>query len=136
MITGRCECGSVTYRVDGKVEDFSHCHCSMCRRLHGATYVSFAGVARNDFSYLSGEENLAHYKSSEDHDRVFCRVCGSNILTDLTSEPDSVYISLGTVDGDPELPPGYHIYVGSKAPWHVFNDRLPQYDQEPEYDKD
>ncbi len=134
MITGRCECGSVKYRVDGDIEDFSHCHCSQCRRLHGAAFASFAGVARSEFSYLSGESDLATYASSPSHARVFCRVCGSNILVDLDAEPDALYLAMGTVDGDPNCPPGYHIFVASKAPWHTILDQSPQYDTQPEDD--
>jgi hypothetical protein len=132
MITGRCECRLVRYEADGEVTDFSHCHCSQCRRLHGATYASFAGVAKDNFRYLSGENVVKIYKSSADHDRVFCAECGSNILVGLTDEPDDLYLCMGTIDGDPTLPPGYHIYVGSKAPWHEINDKLPQYDTEPD----
>jgi hypothetical protein len=36
------------------------------------------------------------------------------------------------VDGDPELPPGYHIFVGSKAPWDQFKDQLVRYDTLPD----
>lgn len=131
MITGRCECGGVKYQVDGEIEDFSHCHCSQCRRLHGAAYVSFGGVARSDFHYLSGEQYLATYASSPGHARVFCKNCGSNILTELDSEPASLYLAMGTMDGNPALPPGYHIYVGSRAPWHEITDELPRYETEP-----
>ena len=131
MITGHCECGSVKFQIDGEVHDFSHCHCSQCRRLHGAAYASFAGVARKDFSYLSGESDLATYASSDTHDRVFCRRCGSNILVALDTEPDDYYVALGTVNGDPELPTGYHIFVGSKAPWHSINDGLEQHEEIP-----
>lgn len=56
--------------------------------------------------------------------------CGSNILVDLTTEPGSLYIAMGTVNGDPPLPPGYHIFVGSKAPWHTINDDLPAYEED------
>ena len=49
----------------------------------------------------------------------------------VDSEPNEFYVSMGTVDGDPACPPAYHIYVGSKAPWHEINDDLPQYDTEP-----
>lgn len=132
MITGHCECGSVKYQIDGDVNDFSHCHCSQCRRLHGAAYASFAGVSREDFKYLSGESDLASYASSETHDRVFCRHCGSNILVALDTEPDEYYVALGTVNGDPELPTGYHIFVGSKAPWHSINDGLKQFQEFPD----
>ncbi len=131
MITGRCECGSVQYQVDGEINDFSHCHCSQCRRLHGAAFASYGGVARNDFSYLSGQPDLTMYASSDDHTRVFCRICGSNIMVELDLEPESVYLAMGTVDGDPKCPPGYHIFVGSKAPWYKFDDPSARHDTFP-----
>jgi hypothetical protein len=131
MISGNCECGRVSYEIDGAISDFSHCHCSQCRRLHGAAFATFAGVAKTEFRYVSGETDLKIYKSSADHDRVFCTECGSNILVALEAEPDDLYVSMGTVNGNPDLPPGYHIYAGSKAPWPEINDDLPQYDAEP-----
>ena len=88
-------------------------------------------MARTGFRYTKGEADLKVYASSADHERVFCAECGSNILTAVDSEPDEVYVCMGTMDGNPILPPGYHIYVGSKAPWHEINDDLPQYDTEP-----
>lgn len=131
MITGHCECGRVSYEIDGEINDLSHCHCSQCRRLHGAAFATFAGVSRQDFRYVSGAASLKSYASSADHDRVFCAECGSSILVAVDSEPNEFYVSMGTVDGDPTCPPAYHIYVGSKAPWHEINDDLPQYDTEP-----
>ena len=131
MFSGRCECGRAGYRVDGEVENFSHCHCSQCRRLHGAAYVSFAGVRQQDFRYTSGTEDLCSYRSSEGSERVFCGVCGSSMLVTLDSEPDAMYVALGTADEAPELPPAYHIFVGSKAAWHRILDDAPQYDTEP-----
>ncbi len=131
MINGRCECGRIRYEVDGDIEDFSHCHCSQCRRLHGAAYVTFAAVSRVRFRYVSGESDIKVYASSEFNDRVFCAECGSNILVDSKQDPGTLYISMGTVDGDPPCPPGYHIFVGSKAPWHEITDDLEQYDTWP-----
>ena len=131
MITGRCECGRVKYRADGEINDYSHCHCSQCRRLHGAAFASFAGIPRAGFIYDCGESELKCYASSPTHGRVFCGNCGSNILVELQAEPDTLYIAMGTLDGKPALPPGYHIYVGSKAPWYTICDDLPQYEEEP-----
>jgi hypothetical protein len=131
MIRGRCECGRVRYEVDGRIEDFSHCHCSQCRRLHGAAYATFAGVSRKKFRYISGETDVSVYASSEANDRVFCAVCGSNILVDPRQEPDSLYLSMSTIDGDPPRPEGYHAWVGSKAAWHEITDDLVQYEGAP-----
>ena len=132
MITGKCECGSIQYQVDGEINDYSHCHCSQCRRLHGAAFASFGGVYKKDFSYVSDQKNLATYASSGNHERLFCKNCGSNILVVLEDEPDSFYLSMGSVNGNPSCPPGYHIFVGSKAPRFSFNDEAPRYDTLPE----
>jgi hypothetical protein len=131
MISGHCECGRVSFEAADEVSDFSHCHCSQCRRLHGAAFASFAGVSRKDFRYLSGESDTKTFESSASHQRVFCGECGSNILVGLDAEPDEYYVCMGVINGNPTLPPGYHIYVGSKAPWHPITDDMPQYDTEP-----
>lgn len=128
MIKGRCECGRVRYEIDGEITDLSHCHCSQCRRLHGAAYATFAGVARDGFRYVSGETDLSIYPSSDTSDRVFCAVCGSNILVDFKPEPGVLYVCMGTVDGDPPHPVAYHQFVGSKAPWHEITDDLEQHE--------
>ena len=131
MITGHCECGRIKFEVDGPIEDFSHCHCSQCRRMHGAAFATFAGVARKGFRYLSGESDVTTYASSDALERVFCSICGSNILIAMVAEPQALYLSMGAVDGNPDRPRGYHIYVGSKAPWHEIADDLEQFDTEP-----
>ena len=131
MIKGHCECRRVSFEVDGEIDDFSHCHCSQCRRLHGAAFATFAGVQRNQFRYVSGKADTKAYKSSGDHVRVFCAECGSNILVELSDEPDAYYVSMSTIEGDPPCPPGYHIFVGSKASWYEINDDLKQYDTFP-----
>lgn len=131
MITGHCECGDIRFEVDGEINDFSHCHCSQCRRMHGAAYATFAGIARDRFRYLSGASGITTYASSSTHQRVFCAKCGSNIMVMTSGEPDELYLSMSTIDGNPTRPEAYHIYVGSKAPWHEITDDSPQYETEP-----
>lgn len=127
MINGHCECGSVRYTVHGPIVDFSHCHCSNCRRLHGAPYVSFAGVKYADFQWLSDEKAMKVYASSAKNDRYFCVNCGSQLMVISEDYPGMIYLALGAVDGAPELPAGYHQYVDSRAPWLEICDDLPQF---------
>ena len=129
MIEGHCECKRVSFQADCEISNFSHCHCSQCRRLHGAAYATFSGVKTDKFEYLSGEEDIKIYNSSDDHERVFCANCGSNILVKVDGYPDDLYLSMSAIDGNPSLPEAYHIFVGSKAPWHEITDDLPQYDE-------
>lgn len=127
MIKGQCECGEVRFEVDGDIKDFSHCHCSQCRRLHGAAYATFAGVLRDQFRFVTGESRITRYASSEKNTRWFCSICGSTIGVDSKPYPETIYLSMSAVEGNPGRPEGYHIYVGSKAPWHEITDNLKQY---------
>lgn len=132
MITGRCECSKVQYQVAGEITDYCHCHCSICRRIGGAAFVSWGGVARDAFSYVSGEDGVRRYSFSEKADSIFCATCGSTLLVDFKPEADMLYITMGTVNGDVDCPGGYHQFVGSKAPWYEICDDLPQYEGWPE----
>jgi hypothetical protein len=116
MINGHCECGRIRYEVQ-------------CRRLHGAAYATFAAVPRDKFRYITGENEIKVYASSASNDRLFCGECGSNILAAAKEEPETLYLSMSSVEGNPPLPGGYHAYVGSKAPWHEITDDLPQYEE-------
>ncbi len=129
MIHGHCECGDVRFEISGDIVDYAHCHCSQCRRLHGAAFATFAGVTRKDFRYLAGQPKLTTYRSSEIIDRVFCRTCGSNIMAIPHDEPDVFYVSMGTIEGNPPHPPAYHIFVESKAEWYDISDDLPCFDE-------
>jgi hypothetical protein len=131
MLKGHCECRRVQFEADSEITDFSHCHCSQCRRLHGAAFATFAGVPVDSFRYVAGASTVKTYASSDNHNRQFCSECGSNILVELTDYPDELYLSMSAIEGDPARPEGYHIYVGSKAPWHEITDQLEKYEAEP-----
>ena len=131
MINGHCECGQIRYEVDGDILDFCHCHCSQCRRLHGAAYATFAGIARDRFRYVSGMQHVKAYKASEHSDRIFCGVCGSAMLVESRRHPNYLFLSMSTVAGNPPRPRAYHQYAASRAPWHAINDDLEQYPAAP-----
>ncbi|TAJ79286.1 GFA family protein [bacterium] len=105
----------------------SHCHCSMCRKAHGAAFGTYARVNRTDFTLLSGEDHIASYRSSAGVLRTFCRSCGSTLQFITEARADSFALASGTLDDDPGIRPSYHIFVDSKAPWFEITDELPQH---------
>jgi hypothetical protein len=129
MIKGSCECRRIRYQVDGELLYYGHCHCSKCRKLHGAAFASWGGVLRTAFTCLSGESEIRKYAFSDQSDSLFCNHCGSRILVDSNTEPEMLYIAMGTVDGEVTCPEGVHEWVGSKAPWYEISDNLPEYDE-------
>ena len=131
MIRGSCLCGEVRFEISGKVSGGSNCHCSMCRKAHGAAFGTYALVDAADFRIISGAERIARYASSPGVWRTFCSRCGSNLQWQIETKPNIVEIALGVLDGDPAVRPARHIFVGSKAPWHEITDGLPQHDTWP-----
>ena len=137
MLKGSCLCGGVSYQVDGEIGPMAHCHCSMCRKHHGASFVTFVGVERSGFRWVKGEELVARYQSSPGHERGFCRTCGSNLPVPWAPGAEKLYIPAGTLDDDPGVRPAVHIFVASKAPWVEISDELPQFDEYPSgFDQD
>lgn len=128
---GGCLCGGITYEIRGELLDVVNCHCSMCRKFHGAAFRTRAAVRAADFHWLTGEHLLTAYESSPGEFKTFCRVCGSPMVTRFDDNPSWYGFPLGTLDTDPGVKAAYHIYVGSGAPWHDITDDLPRYEGEP-----
>lgn len=131
-LAGSCLCGQIRYQISGPLAEILNCHCSMCRKSHGAAFRTRAAVRRVDFKWLSGENLLTRYASSPGEYRTFCSVCGSNFVTEFDTKPDWLGFPLGTLDDDPGVKPQCHVFVGSKAPWHDITDDLPQWQALPE----
>ena len=127
MILGSGGCGSVQFEGVGELFEFSHCHCSICRKLHGAAFATWGGVGRANFSINKGEELLKIYSFSENTDSICCAECGSPVFADYKPDRKTIYLTLGTVDSELDCPPGFHEFVDSKAPWFEITDDLPQF---------
>ncbi len=127
MTEGGCLCGEVRYEIRAEPRSMTHCHCSMCRKAHGAAFATFIEVARGDLRYTRGEDSLERYESSAGSRRPFCPRCGSTLLFD-TEGDDAVWIAAGSLDGDPGIRPDVHIFVASKAPWHRIDDEVAKFD--------
>ncbi|HEX7812560.1 MAG TPA: GFA family protein [Burkholderiales bacterium] len=127
MIRGSYLCGSVRYEIRGPLGPASHCHCSMCRKAHGAAFGTYARVKRSDFALLSGGEDIASYQSSSEVTRTFCRKCGATLQFIRATRPNTFALALGTLDDDPGIRPSMHIHIETQVPWLEINDGLPQH---------
>jgi hypothetical protein len=123
---GGCLCGAVRFRVELPTLFCGHCHCSMCRRSHGAGFVTWFAVPRASFRVETGEAELTRFRSSEHGTRSFCRRCGSSLFCESTHYPDVVDITLASMQGPIDRPPASHIYFDDRADWIIVNDGLPR----------
>jgi hypothetical protein len=103
-----------------------NCHCSNCRRTTGSAFKPFAGIAREKFGLVRGEDDLLIYGDPAAHD-AHCKRCGS-LLYSLVRAGAYVHVAMGTLVDAPSIRPTAHIFVGSRAPWFEITDDLPQHE--------
>lgn len=125
-VEGSCFCGAVSFKVELPVESCGHCHCSMCRRTHGAGYVTWFIVPRKQLSFTSGDENLVRFRSSEHGTRSFCGTCGSSLFCESTHRPDTIDVVLANMNAPIGVEPQAHIYFDCRADWISIGDSLPR----------
>jgi hypothetical protein len=125
-ITGSCLCGAVRYEIRGRASPITICHCSQCRKFHGA--AGPYATCRREKIAIEGS-TLRWYRSSERVRRGFCGECGSSLFWDRQDRA-FLEIAAGTIDTPIEARVNAHIYVGSRAGWEHLDDGLPRHDGE------
>ena len=123
--TGECFCGKISYRIEGPLIDGRSCHCSRCRKAFSAQASDYALVEPDSFTWLTGEALLTSYINRHGGGLQFCSQCGSTLCGVYDGAIHGV--TLGCLNGDPDVSIGRHIYVDSKASWETIAEGVPQY---------
>ena len=127
---GQCLCGLIKYEVSKIEERMGHCHCSMCRKFHGAAFATLGEAKAHNFKWISGENHLKSYVAPNGTIRKFCENCGSSLIFVPSNDTgELVEFSLGTLDSDIDLKPDAHIYTAFGAKWFEISDDLPRYSE-------
>lgn len=121
---GGCLCGRVQFAIQLPTKWAAHCHCSMCRRAHGAAFVTWVGVEADHFNLVKGAEDLAWYASSKEARRGFCSHCGSTMLFESSRWADEVHIALGSVSSPIDRSPAAHAFFDTHVSWVHLDDGL------------
>ncbi|MEJ2400889.1 MAG: GFA family protein [Xanthomonadales bacterium] len=126
-VHGGCLCGAVRFEIDLPSKWCAHCHCSMCRRAHGAGYVTWVGFDSGHFKLLSGDHHLKWYESSPGARRGFCTECGSAMLFESARWPDETHVALGCIEDPIDRVPEANAYVEAHVDWMPLDDSLTRY---------
>lgn len=123
QLSGRCNCGAVTFVAAGPFRPAKACHCKTYRRQSGH-FVAATQVERSGLR-VSGEEAIAWYSATGKARRGFCRTCGTHLFWE-PAVAGRVSIWMGCLDEPTGLRLADHIYVGEKGDYYELADGLPQ----------
>ncbi len=126
MHNGSCLCGGIQFSVMGFSDQAANCHCTMCRKFHGAAFGTLVTV--QGLNWLSGEHLLKEYVAPNGTTRIFCSDCGSSLgFREKTVPDDEIEIAIATFDGDLPVAIDAQIYTAYKANWSELQTGLPTF---------
>jgi len=123
-----CLCGQITLSVGGFSKQAANCHCTMCRKFHGAAFGTLVSVNKGSLKWLSGASLLRDYIAKNGSIRTFCNECGSSLGFRVKGQPiDAMEVAIATFDEEVPVKIDAHIYTDYKACWHEISDKLANY---------
>ena len=117
VVGGSCLCGEIQFEVKLPTKWCAHCHCSLCRRAHGAAFVTWFGVERSKFAVTAGEDALRWYASTPGANRGFCSSCGSTMFFESERWAGEMHVALAQMHEPIDRDPAAHVYYDSHVSW-------------------
>lgn len=118
---GSCLCQAVKFRAALPSLWCAHCHCTRCRRAHGAAFVTWVGFSREGFEVEAGRELLKTYTTSAGAERSFCTSCGSTLTFSSDRWPGEIHVVLANLDDPIDRAPEGHAYKDNRVEWGILD---------------
>ena len=120
-----CLCGNIEIEASGKPNYTEYCHCQMCQKSSGSSFMVWVIFDKEKVHVKKGE--ITKYQSSKSLARGFCANCGSNVSIHTDKCFD---LPLGALENPDNIKIDYHIWT-KRALNHVnLDDNLPKYHED------
>ena len=130
MTTARaqCLCGDLKLEAALPSKWAAHCHCSLCRRAHGAAFVTWVGMEAARCDIDDPAQRLRWYESTPGAERGFCSHCGTMMLFRSPRWPGELHIALAHFTTPVDRAPQVHVHWDDHVPWSNVdpNDGVPR----------
>jgi hypothetical protein len=132
LVTGKCLCGAVRYRISAAPMITRFCWCRVCQYFaagNASVNVCFPSAA------IRTEGALTDYRSVADSGNVmhrrFCSVCGTPMFSEAESRPHLIFVRAGTLDDSQLVKPAMSIWTSSAPSWACIDARVPSTPNQP-----
>jgi hypothetical protein len=125
-LCGSCLCGAVRFSVRLPTKWVAHCHCSYCRRAHGAAFVTWAGYETTQFELDPQSQSPRWYASSPEARRASCPTCGTPMFFESTRWPTEIHVARALLPDTMDKEPVAHVFYESHVAWVSVDDALPK----------
>ena len=127
--SGHCQCGAVTFTIEGAPERMAQCHCDDCRRSTGTGHGVQAFFKKSVVSISGATSTYQHLADSGNtRTRHFCPVCGSRLFSENSSAPDTIGIAVGAFDNSDWYKPDQIVWFAKRPVWDAVDPSIPTKD--------
>ena len=128
MAIGSCLCGAVRFDATLPSKWVAHCHCSLCRRAHGAAFVTWVGMDATRVALSDPDGVLRWYASSPGAGRGFCSRCGSMMFFRSERWPGELHLARALFHDEVDRAPQVHVFWDAHVDWAALDpaDGLPR----------
>jgi len=96
----------------------------MCRKQHGAGYVTWVGVKSNQVEIEDDHDSLSWYESSPGTSRGFCNNCGTSMFFKSERWAGEIHITLAAFDTAIDRKPQAHAFYDTHVDWMPIDETL------------
>ena len=100
----------------------------MCRKHHGAGYVTWVGFEQTQVTLDNHTENLQWFESSPGAERGFCKQCGSSLFFRSEQWSGEIHVALGCINEKIDREPMGNVYFDKHVDWMPIDKSLKQVD--------
>jgi hypothetical protein len=97
----------------------------MCQRAAGAPVVAWAAFRRSDFRFVRGHPDP--FRASDRAVRRHCAACGTALTFEYDGAPDTIDVTIASLDDPTATEPIYQIWTSSRLPWFHLDEHGPQF---------
>jgi hypothetical protein len=121
---GSCACGKVHLVLDGEPKLVFNCHCTICRKMNGSAFSTYAVFARDALRVTEGEVEIRAAEVGTHGIKHFCRSCGTPLYGLHRQAAGICLVTLGAIDTGGALLPITNVFCRSRLPWAFELDRM------------
>lgn len=113
----QCLCGDLRVQATLPSKWVAHCHCTLCRRAHGAAFVTWVGIEADHCVIEDTAGRLRWYESTPGAERGFCSRCGGMLFFRSGRWPGELHVALAHFTTPIDRQPQVHVHWESHVEW-------------------
>ena len=125
ILSGKCLCNKVSYTCNAEPTAIFNCHCKDCRKATGSVFGTNLFFFENNVE-INGDLSIFKHISDSGSimTKLFCPCCGSLMFGKNNSKKNIISIRAGTIDQINKIKPTINIFMESKVPSTIIDNKL------------